>query len=116
MADLVPLTFAQNNDETVLLTIVRQQPTDDLTSITSLEFYLKTDSCVADTAPGVLKLTTANPAQMVITAQSAAQIDALAFVPASATASPFEHFWHVDGLVATARRTAMYGPVTIIDL
>lgn len=116
MADLVALTMVQNNDETVLMNITRVNASDDLTLVTSLEFYLKPDSCTADTDPTVLKLTTANPTQMIISSQTAALIVARAFVPASALALPYDRFWHIDGLVATSRRTAMYGPVALVDL
>lgn len=116
MADLRPITLHEGNDETLLLTITPEDPAESLLPVTSLELYLKADPCVADTAPGVLKLTTANPAQMTITAHTAAQIIALAFIPAAALAAPYRRFWHVDGLVGVLRRSAMYGPVTVVDL
>ena len=114
MADRVALTLHEGNDETLLLTIDREVDTDDLTVITSLELFLKYDACDEDDADTTVQLTTG--AGITITAQSAAQILATASIPASALVGSFERFWRVDGLVGSARRTAMYGPVQVVNL
>lgn len=116
MATEVPLTLHEDNDETIELTITPEQTGDTLAGVTVVELYLKVDRCEADTASGVLKLTSANPAQILVTSFSASQIEALAFIPASALASPYDRFWRVDALAGATRRTAMYGDVTVIDL
>lgn len=114
MADRVALTLHEGNDETLLLTIVREVDTDDLTTITALELFLKYDSCDADDAVTTLELTTGSG--ITITSQTAAQILATAVIPATALSGSFDRFWRVDGLVGSARRTAMYGPVTVVNL
>lgn len=116
MATLVPLTMHQNNDEILKLVITPIDPTDDLTLVTSLRFYLKPDQCTIDTDSTVTVLTSANPAQITITAQTAAQIAATVYVPAASLSEPYSRWWRVDAYVGTARRTAMYGHVTVVDL
>lgn len=116
MATLVPLTMHQNNDEVLDLVITPVVPTDDLTLVTSLRFYLKPDACTADTDASVTVLTSAVPAQITITAQVATQIDATVYVPAASLADPYPRVWRVDAYSGATHRTAMYGPVTIIDL
>lgn len=116
MADRRDLTLMERNDETLLLTIDRQQPTDDLTTIATLELYLKEDACQTD-GDAELVLTTADAAEMVIDTQTAAQITARAFLPASSLSGPYGRFWRIDGLTSGGlRRTAMYGDVTVVNL
>lgn len=116
MATLVPLTMHQGNDEVIDLVITPIDPTDDLTLITSLRFYLKPDACTADTDTTVTVLTSAVPAQITITTQIPTQIDATVYVPAASLADPYPRVWRVDAYAGATHRTAMYGPVTIIDL
>lgn len=116
MSALVPLTLHQGNAETVAITITRSDPTDDLTLITSLRLVLKPDQCTTDTATTAVVLTTANPAQMVITSQAAAQITAEAYIPATALTDPYSRWWRVDAYIGLTYRTAIYGPVTVLDL
>lgn len=116
MSALVPLTLHQGNAETVAITITRSDPTDDLTLITSLRLVLKPDQCTADTATTAVVLTTANPAQMVIISQVAAQITAEAYIPATALTDPYSRWWRVDAYIGLTYRTAIYGPVTVLDL
>ncbi len=116
MATLRPITLHEDNDETLLLTITPDDPAEDLTGVTSLELFLKPDNCTEDTAAGVLALSTADATEMIITGQTATQITAEAYIPASALSTPAGRFWHVDGLNATKRRTAMYGPVSVVNL
>jgi hypothetical protein len=117
VADRRPIALHERNDEQLLLTINRQDPGDDLTVITIVEVYLKTESCQSDSDPATLALTSADPAQVLVTSVSAAQILATVYIPAAALVGPYDRFWRVDGLTAGgARRTAMYGPVTVVDL
>jgi len=116
MATLVPLTMHEDNDEVLDLVITPVVPTDDLTLVTALRFVMKPDACTADTASTATVLTSAVPAQITITAQAATRIDATVHVPAAALADPYPRVWRVDAYVGTAHRTAMYGPVTVVDL
>lgn len=116
MPALVPITLSQGNAETVTVTVTRTVATDDLTLVTSLRLVMKPDRCTADNASTSLTLSTANPAQMVITSQTASQIVARAYIPAAALAEPYSRWWRVDAGIGAAYRTALYGPVTVIDL
>jgi len=116
VADRAPITLHEGNDETLLITVVRQQPTDDLTGITELVLVLKPDECDPDDSPYALILSTANPFEITITSQTAAELVARAFIPASALAEPYDRFWRLDGLFGATRRTALYGDVTVVDL
>lgn len=116
MPAIVPITLHQGNAETINITITRSDPTDDLTLITSLRLVMKPDQCTSDTASTVITLSTSNPAQMVILTQTASQITAKAYVPASALTDPYDRWWRVDAYIGTNYRTALYGPVTVIDL
>lgn len=116
MATLVPLTMHQGNDEVIDLVITPVVSTDDLTLVTSLRFYLKPDVCTADTDAAVTVLTSAVPAQITITAQTATQINATVYVPAASLADPYPRVWRVDAYSGATHRTALYGPVTVIDL
>jgi hypothetical protein len=116
MPTLVPLTMCQGNDETIDLVITPVVPTDDLSLVTSLRFYLKPDACTVDTDTTVTVLTSAVPAQITITAQTATQIDATVYVPAASLVDPYPRVWRVDAYSGATHRTAMYGPVTVIDL
>jgi hypothetical protein len=72
--------------------------------------------CTGDTESTVTVLTSSNPAQITITAHTAAQIDATVYVPAASLADPYSRVWRVDAYSGTTHRTAMYGPVTVVDL
>jgi hypothetical protein len=116
MSTLQPITLRQGNTETVGIVITPETPGDDLTLITSLRLVMKPDQCTVDTSTTALVLTTANPAQMVITSQAAAQITAEAYIPATALAEPYNRWWRVDAFIGVTYRTALYGPVTVLDL
>lgn len=116
MATLVPLTMHEDNDEVLDLVITPVVSTDDLTLVTSLRFYLKPDACTSDTDTSTTVLTSAVPAQITITAQSATQIAATVYIPAASLADPYPRVWRVDAHSGTTHRTAMYGPVTVVDL
>ena len=116
MATVVPLTMCQGNDEVIDLVITPVVPGDDLTLVTALQFYLKPDVCTDDSDAAVTVLTSADPAQITITAQTATEIDATVYVPAASLADPYSRVWRVDAHSGTTHRTAMYGPVTVVDL
>lgn len=117
MADQRPITLREGNDETLRMTITPDDPSEDLTAVTAVEVYLKTSRCVSDSDPSTLLLSSTNPTQVQITTHTAAQIVALAHIPGTALTPPYERFWRADGLGSGgARRTAMYGAVTVVDL
>lgn len=116
MATLTPLTLHQHNDETVAVTIDRVLATDDLTAVTGLEILFKDDRCDADDATTTVVLSTAVPAQAVILTQTAAQITVEVYVPASMLALAYDRWWRVDALTGVLRRTALYGPVLVVDV
>jgi hypothetical protein len=45
-----------------------------------------------------------------------AQITAEAYIPATALADPYNRWWRVDAFIGVTYRTALYGPVTVLDL
>jgi hypothetical protein len=114
MADLVPITLTEGNDETILVTINRMYLADDLLTITSIEFYLKDSDCVDDA--GALLLSSTDAGQVLILTQTSAQITAHVFVPASSLRGSYARFYRVDGLIGVRRRTAVYGTVTMNDV
>lgn len=116
MPTVAPITLRQGDDEVLLLTIVPDDPAEDLTPITSLTLTMKASVCVSDADTSNLVLTSANPAQISITSHTAAQILATAWIPASALAIPYSRVWRVDAYVGTTKRTALYGTVTLVDL
>lgn len=116
MATLIALTLCQGNDEIVDVVITPVTSGDDLSLVTLLTFWLKPDTCTLDTDASVTTLTSAVPAQITITAQTSTQIDATIYVPAASLADPYPRVWRVDAHVGATHRTAVYGPVTIVDL
>lgn len=116
MPSLVPLTLRQSNDETVRVTIVPDDPSESLLSVTSLMFYLKDDVCASDSDTNTLTRSSADPSQISITTHTATQIVAEVYIPALSLANPYPHAWRIDVYIGTSHRTAMYGPVTLIDL
>lgn len=116
MGTLTPIVLLEGNTTKLRISVAPDDPTDDLTLVTSMRVLLKPNADTPDTDPGVVTLTTAVPAQMLITVQTTQLIRATAFLPASALVSPYPHVWRVDCLVGTAARTVMYGPATIVNL
>lgn len=116
MATLIALTMHQGNDEIVDVVITPATSGDDLSLVTLLTFRLKPDTCTLDTDASVTTLTSTAPSQITITAQTSAQIDATIYVPAASLADPYPRVWRVDAHVGATHRTAVYGPVTIVDL
>lgn len=116
MASNVPLTLRQSNDEIISLVITPSDPTDDLSMVTSISVYIKPSACVSDADSSVVTLTSASSSQVTIDSQTSAQITATVYVAAAYLSEPYSRFWRVDVFVGTAKRTAMYGAVTMIDL
>lgn len=106
----------QSNDEVLDVVITPVVPTDDLSLVTELVFYLKPDACTPDTDAAVTVLSSSDPAQITITAQSATEIDATVYIPAASLAEPYSRVWRIDAWSGTTVRTALYGPVVVIDL
>lgn len=112
MADMVPITVTEGNDETIVTTINRVYLADDLMLITKIEFWLKDDDC--DDDAGALLLSSSDPTQAVVDSQTSAQIVMRVFLPAAALVGSYPRFYRVDGLTSSGkRRTAVYGPVTV---
>lgn len=116
MATQVPLTLHQANDEVIDVVVTPVVSTDDLSLVSQLRVLLKSGRCIADTDSSVVTLTSAAPSQITITAQTATRIDATVYVPGSALVEPYERWWRLDAYVGATHRTAMYGPVTVVDL
>jgi hypothetical protein len=116
VATLAPITLHQGNDETIDVVIDRVVAGDDLTDVLRIVAYLKDGACEADDDDATVILDSADPAQAVISTQSAEQITGQVFVPAAALTSAHDRFWRLDTIATGGtRRTALYGPVTVID-
>jgi hypothetical protein len=114
VADKITLTLHEGNDETVALTITPAGD-DDLLDVDQLELILKDDQCDPDSDG--LTLTSADPGEILILTHTAEEITAEAYIPASALAEPYDRWWRLDAVTTSGdRRTALYGPVTVIDL
>jgi hypothetical protein len=109
------LTLFEDNDETITLTIL-PGTSGSLAGVTGLEFVLKPTDCVSDSSEDALVLTTEPDGGIVIDSQSADEITATVTLPAAALADPYDRVWRVDALTGASRRTAIYGPVTVVDL
>jgi len=116
MPSNVLLTLRQSNDEIIDVVITPNSALDDLSLVTQLVAVLKPDQCTTDTDASTLTLTSNDPTQIVITAQTALSISATVYVPASALLVPYNRWWRLDAYVGTLKRTALYGLVTLIDL
>jgi hypothetical protein len=116
MSTLVPVVLRQGNDEVLRMTIIPDDPLDDLTHVTLLVLIMKDDACTADSDASVLTLDSGNPAEIAINEQIADRIVATAYIPAAALSEPYGRVWRVDAYVGTKHRTALYGPVTVVDL
>ena len=116
MASLVPITLYEGNTETMDVTVTRDDTTDDLTTATALEVVIKDRACTLDTDTGVVILNSSDPAEINITSQTVSTIVATVVIPTNATTPPYGRVWRLDVLFGVARRTAAYGPVTVVDL
>lgn len=115
MADKVTLTLHQRNDETVAWTVTPASADDDLLDVATLELVLKDDQCAAD-SDGLI-LTTDDPTEMVILTHTGDQIAGEAYIAASALVGAYDRWWRLDAISTTGdRRTALYGPVVVVDL
>lgn len=114
MATRTALEFREGNDELVDVVVVPDTG-GTLAGVTGLEFVLKLDPCRDDDDPSTVVLSTA-AASIVITSQTAARVDATVTVPASALDGAWNRFFRLDALAGPLRRTAIYGPVTVVDL
>lgn len=113
MPTLVPLVMREHNDEVIRMTIVPDDPSESLLSVSQLLVYLKDDACTSDSATSTVVLSTVDPTEVVIISQTAAQIVAEAFIPSATIATPYPRIWRVDVYIGAFHRTALYGPVTI---
>jgi hypothetical protein len=116
MATRVDLIFREGNDETIRMTIVPDDPAENMLLVSSLRTYVKSSACDSDTDVNTLVLTTANPTQMVIVSHTVGQLVAEAYVPAAYLVRAFDRTWRVDAHVGSTHRTAMYGNVSVVDL
>lgn len=116
MATWVALTLRQGNAETVIASITPSDPTDSLAAITKLVAVIKDDQCTLDSDSATITLSSLSATQIVLTTHTAASIVAEIYVPATALVVPYSRWWRLDAYVGTAKRTAMYGPVTVIAL
>lgn len=115
MSTRVALTMHEDNDETLDVVLTAENG-DNLSAVTALELILKPDTCEGDSGEGVLVLSSTDITEIDILTQSATTITATAYIPASALAAPYGRVWRLDTRTGVLRRTAMYGPVTVIDL
>lgn len=114
---LAAITLHEKNDEVLRVTITPLVEGETLDGITLLEVYLKPDQCTPDGDSSVLLLTSADPTQIDVTEQTSDLITARVFIPATALAQPYDRWWRLDALDADGgRRTALYGPVEVINL
>lgn len=116
MAAEVPLTLHQGNDEVLLLTITRNEDTDDLTGVETIEVYLKGDQALADDDENVIKLSSTDASKITIDSKVADQITARVVVSAAHLAHPYVRWWRADAIADGTRRTAVYGPVTVVPM
>lgn len=114
MADNVPLTLVEGNDETISFSIVPETAGDDLTGVASLRLVLKAEGC-DDDADAEVVLTTADPTEMVILTHTATQITGEAYLPA--LTEPYRRLYRIDAITSAGSvRTALYGRVTVTNL
>lgn len=112
MATRQNLRVPEGNDAVMRLTIRPTVSGDDLDVISVLRLYIKPDVCAEDTDPGVVVLSTADPAQIVIDSRTSAQILATAYLPR--LAGSYTRSWRVDGVATLGtRRTAIYGLIEV---
>lgn len=115
MTTRVDLTMREDNDEIVDISLTAVGSAN-LATVTSLSMIIKPSECDGDTGDGVLTLSSTTPAQITINTQTPTEITATAFVPRAYLAAPYERVWRLDLVTSTARHTALYGTVHVIDL
>lgn len=107
------LEVYERNDEVVDLTLTYAGQAYNLTGKT-IEMYLKPTSATADTDPSVFKLSTATGEIVITNPGTLGQ--AVASVPAADLVTAGSRFYRVDIIDAGKRRTALYGPLRVINL
>jgi hypothetical protein len=112
----IDLTLHERNDETIAVTVVPVTPGDDLSAVTGLEFVLKPSTCDDDDDPAALLLTSEADGGITIQSHTPTQITAQVQIPATALTETYPRAWRLDGLNGAARRTALYGTVTVVNL
>jgi hypothetical protein len=107
MATIGSLTFYEYNDETVLGTLytdVTKTTPLDLTGMT-VEFIYKTSNAQDDIDALTIAATILNPtAGTIMISVSDAQVDLN------------KKFFRIDTISGSIRKTAVFGPVTVVDL
>lgn len=115
MATNQAITLNENNDENVKVTITTNVPTDgtilDITGKT-IEAYLKPSKATADTDGAVWKGSSATSGVTITDAENG---KATVSIPAASVLTTMG-WWRVDVLSGVLRKTAIYGPVTVVDL
>lgn len=113
MADRMPIIVVEGNNVTVIVTITRKYPDDDLMLISEVQFILKDDDCLSDT--GARVLSTLDASQAAVVSQVPEKMVVAVFLPP--LTGTYQRFYRVDALTgASIRRTSVYGPVTVTDV
>jgi DNA-binding beta-propeller fold protein YncE len=115
MASQSNLTLHEGNDETVAVVLTADGAVN-LGEVTALEFVMKPSTCESDDDDNAVRLDSGVGGGITITTQTADTITATIAIPATALTETYERAWRLDALTGTARRTALYGSVTVLDL
>lgn len=113
MATRINLVLHEGNDETVAVSIVPEAG-GTLDGVTSLTFVMKPSTCEDDDDDDALILTTGSG--ITFLTQTPDLITATIQIPAAALVETYERAWRLDAHTVSARRTALYGAVTVVDL
>lgn len=109
------IVLAEFNDETIAASITQGGNPKDITGFT-LEAYLKPARGTADTAPGVVKLSTAT-GEITITNASQGQANIVIAAADLLSTNDTYTFWRLDCIdTGSKRNTAIFGVVTITQL
>ncbi|MFE3461385.1 hypothetical protein ACFXKD_27895 [Nocardiopsis aegyptia] len=108
------LILREGNDETLSLTVAEEDGggPHDLTGAT-LELLIKTSEDAADSDPSTVLLSSTTSD---ITINSPAAGTATATIDRTHLQQPGTRFWRLDVVRPGTRRTAIYGPLSIVDL
>ena len=115
MATSQTISLNENNDENVKVVVTTNVPTDGTVldiSAKTVEAYLKPSKGTADTDPAVWKGSTATTG---VTITDGPNGHCTVSVPAASVTTTMT-WWRVDVLSSGLRKTAIYGPVTVVDL
>lgn len=108
-----PLEVYQSNDEVVDIQVFFEGLPYDLTG-KSMEMFLKPTKGTPDADLAVVKLTSV--ASEIIISGTPSDGTAVAHIPAVNLANVGTRWYRVDVIDAGKRRTALYGPLRIIDI